>query len=66
MYHIERSTSIDHISKDTWHSQIMTSVNMKSIVQVRVNHELHLKRGEPDLKGTNQLLHKRRNPSKAS
>jgi hypothetical protein len=27
------------VSKDTWHSQIMTSVKMKSTFQVRVNHE---------------------------
>jgi hypothetical protein len=40
-------TSADHISKDiwqttsskdTWHSQIMTSVKMKSTFQVRANH----------------------------
>jgi hypothetical protein len=29
----------DHLSKDTWHGERMTSVNLKSVFQVCENHE---------------------------
>jgi hypothetical protein len=35
----DKDMSANHVDKDMWHSQIMTSVKMKSTFQVRVNHE---------------------------
>jgi hypothetical protein len=39
MCHDRRSMSADHVSKDMWHNQMMTSVKMKLAFQVRVSHE---------------------------